>query len=315
MGDQTAVLLAVFDSETLGDEVPQYLGLAPRSIPEPLPAGSDALASIKKAYESADTFLFKHDWAIYQTTFVQNKVREAQMGLARTTPVLAPLPFLAVDFTDQLRADALVREWAPQMENYISARRELNATRITRAAAARAISANPSRSVPFLIVQLKNDVRLDWNPAFIELGIAHHRAHKETHANLVAKNAALASLSFNLEVDSIVAGTILIRLLRKSSMDRVALGIPTCDRLERLHQERRKESLAASSADMREQAVKTLKQYYQEQARLAPSIAGPLREIALALRHLPRPTGDGASSTMDDITRLLRATSNPSVAE
>ena len=309
MGDPVAELLAALDPETSGNEVPQRSGSAPGRFPEPPTAGSGALASIKKAYELADIFLIEHDWANYLIAFAQNKAREALTGLARTTPNPAPPSFLEADFTDQLRADALVREWAPQLEAHISTRRALNATHVTRAAAARVISAKPSRSVPFLIVQLHDDVRLDWNPAYIELGIARHRAHMESQANL----AALASPSF--EVDAIMADTIITRLLQKSSMDRVALGIPTCVRSEHVLQKRLKESLATSSADTCRQAVVALDQYYQEQARLPPSIAGPLREIALALRHLPRPTGEDAPSTMDDITRILRATSDPSVAD
>ena len=126
--------------------------------------------------------------------------------------------------------------------------------------------------------------------------------------------ATLVSLRIAQTADFIVAGTIINQILHHSNEDRAALGIPTRDDIVQEHQLRLEEALDEASAEAREQANDTLAQYRAGQACLPPSIAKPLRDIALVLRPLPRPSAGGEAPSSIDIARLLRATDGSTAA-
>ena len=179
---------------------------------------------------------------------------------------------------------------------------------------------------PFTAVSLNNDVRIEWNPDFIERMITRRRARIESHdriiqilqerRNIPATVAALNALQSSLQVDRIVASTITCQIFQNTNKDSTKLGITARDDEDRLHQQRLKDAVDNASTGAREQANNTLAQYQAGQARLSPSIAGTLRETALHLRHLARPAGEGhACLTTEDITRLLTATGATDAAD
>ena len=284
-----------------------------------------AFAPTEDVYGRANSFMRELDWETIMWKATVRGYREIQAGPPRTYPATTLSGMSAAWILRQPGVDMIIDNWSSDNAGLAAIRQEFNSTQQSRANAARRIHVFTTHfipgTIPFLVVPLGSDFRIDWNPAFLDKMIARRcllvDMYDETfnirHGknNSPAMNAAMDFLAISSVTERIVASTITWEIACNLNRDRVRLGLPACDSEVKRHLRRLTEATDAAQTEDRELADDLLNSFRTGQVSFSPLSAGTLRETALYLRHLARPAREGVWLTTEDINRLLIATGGP----